>query len=135
MPNRPMYESNRRDMYGNVVYGMDQRKERRRKRRRAEGWRSACVAILIIILLAMVAAYSTYRFSHRAAERAVPKVQEDQGVRYVPISETETNDGTIQWFEFVDPKTRVHYLVNDRGGCLYRLDEYGNVMGDGHEEL
>ena len=123
-----------RDMYGNTVYGIDRRKERRNKRRRAENWRVACVAIVIIIALAIAAAYSTWRFSHVSAKSTKPKVQEGYEVRYVPLFRTETNDGTIEWFDAIDPDTGLHLLVNDRGGCMYRLDEFCNVMGEEYDE-
>ena len=48
---------------------------------------------------------------------------------------TRTFDGEkIRWYVMTDPDTQVQYVVNDRGGCCPRLDEYGRVMGT-HEEV
>ena len=124
-----------RDQYGNIVYGMDRRKERRRKAKRAENWRGAAIAIVVILLLAIAAAFSTYRFfASTSHANNTPMVQEDHHVRYKPISTTDTNDGDVEWFSFKDPETGIVYLVNSLGGCYPRLDRYGNVMGGGYDE-
>ena len=123
-----------RDQYGNIVYGMDQRKERRRKARQAENYRGATIAIVVILLLAIVAAFSTDKFfSSTSRDNDAPMVHEDQHVRYKPISTTDTNDGEVEWFSFRDPETGIVYLVNSLGGCYPRLDRYGNVMGGGYD--
>ena len=64
-----------RDQYGNIVYGMDQRKERRRKARQAENWRGATIAIVVILLLAIVAAFSTYRFFASTSRRRISNTE------------------------------------------------------------
>ena len=39
------------------------------------------------------------------------------------------NGEKIRWYVMIDPDTQVQYLVNDRGGCCPRLDEFGNPKG------
>jgi hypothetical protein len=65
-----------------------------------------------------------------ADEAAVPE--------YKPTHDSMTYNLTydgemIRWYVMKDPDTQIEYLVNDRGGCCPRLDNYGNVMGLSYE--
>ena len=55
---------------------------------------------------------------------------ETKAVTHDSLAPTYTHDGEIiRWYVLTDPDTSVQYLVNDRGGCTPRLDQYGNVIG------
>ena len=59
-----------------------------------------------------------------AEQRPVATITHDS------LAPTYTYDGeVIRWYVLIDPDTSVQYLVNDRGGCCPRLDQYGNVIG------
>lgn len=51
------------------------------------------------------------------------------GLTMDSLSCTYTYNGEIiRYYVFVDPETRIEYLVNDRGGMTPRLDYNGEVM-------
>ena len=54
-----------------------------------------------------------------------------EGIRtHDSLAATYTYDGeVIRWYVFTDPDSSVQYLVNDRGGCTPRIDQYGNIVG------
>lgn len=88
------------------------------------GWITALLCLFIIGgVIASVAVLVKQTNDAATASATVTK-------RHDSLGPTYTHDGEIiRWYVFVDPDTQVQYLVNDRGGCTPRLDEFGNPKG------
>ena len=86
------------------------------------------VALFCFLMIALLGLSAWWGLSHTLpteAERRPQKV-----ITHDSLGPTYTYDGeVIRWYVFIDPDTSVQYLVNDRGGCYPRLDQYGNVIG------
>ena len=81
-------------------------------------------AVLILIILGSLAWGITHQPPTEAELRPAAKITHDS------LAPTYTYDGEIiRWYVFIDPESSVQYLVNDRGGCTPRLDQYGNIVG------
>lgn len=94
------------------------------------GWISA---IICMIMFASVLAFilALVKQTNAAATAGPTRV-----TRHDSLDVNYTYDGeAIRWYVFVDPDTQVQYLVNDRGGCTPRLDEYGKPMGTSDREI
>lgn len=88
----------------------------------------AAIAALILLLGSVIACSLAWGASH------LPQTEAEQRPEHVithdSLVPTYTYDGeVIRWYVMVDPDTSVQYLVNDRGGCTPRLDQYGNIIG------
>lgn len=97
----------------------------RKQQSRPSGAATAIVCLLVIAALGLFAWWGlTSTMPTEAEQRPAHKITHDS------LAPTYTYDGEIiRWYVFIDPDTDVQYLVNDQGGCMPRLDEYGNVMG------
>lgn len=101
---------------------------------RSEGLPDAYAAAIICVLLVMFAgiAVMAHLVSEAQAtdEAAVPEYKPTHD----SMTYSLTYDGEmIRRYVMKDPDTQIEYLVNDRGGCCPRLDNYGNVMGLSYE--
>ena len=89
---------------------------------------SATKIVFRLFMLALLSFSVWWGLTHvlpTEAERRPEKV-----IMHDSLAPTYTYDGEIiRWYVFVDPDTSVQYLVNDRGGCTPRLDQFGNVIG------
>lgn len=96
----------------------------RRRDKKESGGVIPIFVVLIIILLGSLAWGVTHQPPTEAELRPEHKITHDS------LAPTYTYDGeVVRWYVFTDPDTEIQYLVNDRGGCTPRLDQYGNVMG------
>lgn len=98
----------------------------RRDRREIPSAATTLVFCLFMVALLIVSAW--WGLSHllpTEADRRPERI-----VTHETLAPTYTYNGeVIRWYVLVDPDTSVQYLVNDRGGCCPRLDQYGNVIG------
>lgn len=89
---------------------------------------SATTIVFCLFMLALLSFSVWWGLTHvlpTEAERRPEKV-----IMHDSLAPTYTYDGEIiRWYVLVDPDTSVQYLVNDRGGCTPRLDQFGNVIG------
>lgn len=115
------------DNYDSPVYGLNHKRRREREDR-------ALVSFITFILICALALAATFAMKAYIDKTSKPKLYADAKARYAPIATTVTNTGTIEWFELVDPDTKVTYLISDQGACTPRLDAKGNLMiGDEQE--
>ena len=89
---------------------------------------NAATIAFCLLMIALIAFAATWGMTHtlptEAEQRPVRKITHDS------LTPTYTYDGEIiRWYVLIDPDTSVQYLVNDRGGCTPRLDQYGNIIG------
>lgn len=89
---------------------------------------NAATIAFCLLMIALIAFAATWGMTHtlptEAEQRPVRKITHDS------LAPTYTYDGEIiRWYVLTDPDTSVQYLVNDRGGCTPRLDQYGNIIG------
>lgn len=88
----------------------------------------AAVWVLMVILSAILVGSCIWGFTHELPKEAERRPQ--NVIKHDSLAPTYTYDGEIiRWYVLIDPDTGVQYLVNDRGGCTPRLDQYGNIMG------
>lgn len=88
----------------------------------------ATTALFCLFMFALLALSLWWGITHlMPAESDKPK---EAIVKHDSLAPTYTHDGEIiRWYVFTDPDSSVQYLVNDRGGCTPRLNQYGNVVG------
>lgn len=101
---------------------------------RREGIPDAYAVAIICVFLVMFAGIAV--MGHLLSEAQV--ADEAAVPEYKPTHDSMTYNLTydgemIRWYVMKDPDTQIEYLVNDRGGCCPRLDNYGNVMGLSYE--
>lgn len=85
-----------------------------------------------IVFLLIVIAVLSFLLVRGVAQGQTGNVQAEQEhkITHDSLAPTYTYDGEIiRWYVFTDPDSSVQYLVNDRGGCTPRLDQYGNIIG------
>lgn len=99
----------------------------REQRLNARGTIAVCAVVLIMFVLSIATVMHLVRTD-------TPTDSPTKFDMHDSMTVTRTFDGEkIRWYVMTDPDTQVQYVVNDRGGCCPRLDEYGRVMGT-HEE-
>ena len=83
---------------------------------------------LLVILCALILGSLVWGLTHELPTESERRPQ--NLIKHDSLAPTYTYDGEIiRWYVLIDPDTGVQYLVNDRGGCTPRLDQYGNIMG------
>lgn len=98
----------------------------RRGKREVPSTATALVFSLFMVALLVVSLW--WGISHLQPEDEGR--QQEATVTHDSLAPTYTYDGEIiRWYVLVDPDSSVQYLVNDRGGCTPRLDQYGNIIG------
>lgn len=94
-------------------------------RRRQDVPSNATTALFCLFMIALLALSVWWGMAH-----LLPTEAEQRPIMHDSLAPTYTHDGEIiRWYVFTDPDSSVQYLVNDRGGCTPRLDQYGNVIG------
>jgi len=89
---------------------------------------SAAVALVAMMLFAVLALVVSWALSHDLPTEA--EQRPERVITHDSLAPTYTYDGeVIRWYVLIDPDTDVQYLVNDRGGCTPRLDQYGGIIG------
>lgn len=88
-------------------------------------------AALVVAVIALAIGAANSRKIDASDESASKTEQTGEITSREPLGPTFTRKGdtAIWWYVFVDTDTDIQYLVNDRGGCTPRLDQYGSVMG------
>lgn len=90
---------------------------------------STAAVVFLTLLIGSVLAIVAWRgLTHEPPNEA--EQRPEAVITHDSLAPTYTYDGeVIRWYVLIDPDTSVQYLVNDRGGCTPRLDQYGNVIG------
>ena len=105
------------------------------RRRQKERQSAAAVVLLVCIIGAILSVILLVSITQeeRTAEALpdnAPAPPVEAKITHDSLTPTYTYDGEIiRWYVLIDPDTSVQYLVNDRGGCTPRLDQYGNIIG------
>ena len=88
------------------------------------------VATLVCVIIVVAALTISLWIGKKVGPKSVSETRPEVAITHDSLAPTYTYDGeVIRWYVFIDPDTSVQYLVNDRGGCYPRLDQYGNVIG------
>jgi len=86
------------------------------------------VWVLLCVLSALLLGSLVWGLTHELPKES--ELRPERTITHDSLAPTYTYDGEIiRWYVLIDPDTGVQYLVNDRGGCTPRLDQYGNIMG------
>lgn len=91
---------------------------------------SGLAIVIFSVLMVFAIIFSVWWGLSRMPAETEPSAERKVTVTHDSLAPTYTYDGEIiRWYVFIDPESSVQYLVNDRGGCTPRLDQYGNIVG------
>lgn len=100
----------------------------------ARGFPDDYAAAIICVLLVMFAGIAVMAHLVSGAQATDEAAVPEYKPTHDSMTYSLTCDGEmIRWYVMKDPDTQIEYLVNDRGRCRPRLDNYGNVMGLSYE--